>query len=193
MGLTELACTTLKSQLMWQAQNFLITALHVKGPASSYNALGITEVQEQLFVGGSNSPRTVHEVIAHLVARLARWDDRRNHEDMNLFSIILNQEIRRLSRQEGTHRFTKLCLRKLLTAFGIQLSAASELEEAWERSIDSGSRTDIVSSLKCIYAVLWLELPYQRVALIIYAVLWLELSISKSSTNIFPFNEKIKT
>ncbi|KAH7841210.1 hypothetical protein Vadar_027094 [Vaccinium darrowii] len=41
----------------WQAQNFLITALHVKGPASSYNVLGITEVQEQLFAGGSNSPR----------------------------------------------------------------------------------------------------------------------------------------
>lgn len=29
----------------WQAQNFLITALHVKGPASSLNVLGITEVQ----------------------------------------------------------------------------------------------------------------------------------------------------
>ncbi|KAG5521332.1 hypothetical protein RHGRI_033775 [Rhododendron griersonianum] len=60
----------------WQAQNFLITALHVKGPASSLNVLGITEVQEQLFAGGSNSPTTVHEVIAHLATRLARWDDR---------------------------------------------------------------------------------------------------------------------
>lgn len=29
----------------WQAQNFLITALHVKGSASSINVLGITEVQ----------------------------------------------------------------------------------------------------------------------------------------------------
>lgn len=29
----------------WQAQNFLITALHVKGPVSSLNVLGITEVQ----------------------------------------------------------------------------------------------------------------------------------------------------
>lgn len=29
----------------WQAQNFLITALHVKGPASNINVLGITEVQ----------------------------------------------------------------------------------------------------------------------------------------------------
>lgn len=29
----------------WQAQNFLITALHVKGPVSSNNVLGITEVQ----------------------------------------------------------------------------------------------------------------------------------------------------
>ncbi|XP_052181371.1 uncharacterized protein LOC127794383 [Diospyros lotus] len=103
----------------WQAQNFLITALHVKGSASSINVLGITEVQELLFSGGNNSPRSAHEVIAHLSCRLARWDDRlfrksifgvadevelkfmnrRNHEDMNLLSIILNQEIRRLSRQ----------------------------------------------------------------------------------------------
>lgn len=103
----------------WQAQNFLITALHVKGPVSSNNVLGITEVQELLFVGGYNVPRTVHEVIAHLACRLSRWDDRlfrktifgaadeielkfvnrRNLEDMNLFGIILNQEIRRLSRQ----------------------------------------------------------------------------------------------
>ncbi|KAK2993915.1 LOW QUALITY PROTEIN: hypothetical protein RJ640_012789 [Escallonia rubra] len=29
----------------WQAQNFLITALHMKGSASSINVLGITEVQ----------------------------------------------------------------------------------------------------------------------------------------------------
>ncbi|PSR98674.1 Zinc transport protein like [Actinidia chinensis var. chinensis] len=103
----------------WQAQNFLITALHVKGSASTLNVLGITEVQEHLFSGGYNSPRSVHEVIALLASRLARWDDRlfrksifgeadevelkfvnrRNYEDMNLFSIILNQEIRRLSRQ----------------------------------------------------------------------------------------------
>ncbi|PSS04884.1 Zinc transport protein like [Actinidia chinensis var. chinensis] len=103
----------------WQAQNFLITALHVKGPVSGINVLGITEVQEQLFAGGYNSPRSVHEVIALLASRLARWDDRlfrkfifgeadevelkfvnrRNYEDMKLFSIILNQEIRRLSRQ----------------------------------------------------------------------------------------------
>ncbi|XP_022140185.1 uncharacterized protein LOC111010914 isoform X2 [Momordica charantia] len=103
----------------WQAQNFLITSLHVKGPISNINALGITEVQELLIIGGYNSPRTVHEVIAHLACRLTRWDDRlfrksifgaadeielkfmdrRNHEDMHLFSIILNQEIRKLSRQ----------------------------------------------------------------------------------------------
>lgn len=103
----------------WQAQNFLITVLHMKGPASSINVLGITEVQELLSAGGYNVPRTVHEVIAHLTCRLTRWDDRlfrksifgaadeielkfmnrRNHEDMNLFSIILNQEIRKLSRQ----------------------------------------------------------------------------------------------
>ncbi|GAV64945.1 CorA domain-containing protein [Cephalotus follicularis] len=103
----------------WQAQNFLITALHLKGPVTCNNVLGITEVQELLFAGGHNTPRTVHEVIALLTCRLTRWDDRlfrkkifgaadevelkfmnrRNFEDMNLFSVILNQEIRKLSRQ----------------------------------------------------------------------------------------------
>lgn len=29
----------------WQAQNFLVTALHVKGSAQNINVLGITEVQ----------------------------------------------------------------------------------------------------------------------------------------------------
>ncbi|KAJ0081417.1 hypothetical protein Patl1_10117 [Pistacia atlantica] len=60
----------------WQAQNFLITALHIKGQVSRSNILGITEVQELLLVGGYNVPRTVHEVIAHLACRLSRWDDR---------------------------------------------------------------------------------------------------------------------
>ncbi|XP_043701165.1 uncharacterized protein LOC122651725 isoform X2 [Telopea speciosissima] len=103
----------------WQAQNFLITALHIKGSASNINVLGITEVQELLAAGGIKAPKTIHEVIAHLACHLSRWDDRlfrksifgeadevelkfmnrRNQEDMNLFSIILNQEIRRLSRQ----------------------------------------------------------------------------------------------
>ncbi|XP_006359088.1 uncharacterized protein [Solanum tuberosum] len=103
----------------WQAQNFLVTVLHVKGSAENLNVLGITEVQEQLLAGGYNAPRTVHEVIAHLASRLARWDDRlfrklifgaadevelkfvnrRNKEDLSLLVIILNQEIRRLSRQ----------------------------------------------------------------------------------------------
>ncbi|KAF8031069.1 hypothetical protein BT93_D0300 [Corymbia citriodora subsp. variegata] len=103
----------------WQAQNFLITVLHRKGPVKTMNVLGITEVQELLLAGGYNVPRTVHEVIAHLACRLCRWDNRlfrksifgaadeielkfmnrRNHEDLNLFTIILNQEIRRLSRQ----------------------------------------------------------------------------------------------
>ncbi|KAJ8546564.1 hypothetical protein K7X08_032638 [Anisodus acutangulus] len=103
----------------WQAQNFLITVLYVKGSAKNLNVLGITEVQEQLLAGGYNAPRTVHEVIAHLASRLARWDDRlfrkfvfgaadevelkfvnrRNKEDLSLLVIILNQEIRRLSRQ----------------------------------------------------------------------------------------------
>ncbi|XP_031130676.1 uncharacterized protein LOC116032316 [Ipomoea triloba] len=103
----------------FQVQNFLITALHIKGSAKGVNVLGITEVQELLFAGCYNTPRTVHEIIAHLASRLARWDDRlfrksifgvadevelkfvdrRNQEDPNLFGIILNQEIRRLSRQ----------------------------------------------------------------------------------------------
>ncbi|KAG6696000.1 hypothetical protein I3842_09G125400 [Carya illinoinensis] len=75
--------------------------------------------EELLSSGGYNAPRTVHEVIAHLACRLTRWDDRlfrkdifgaadeielkfmnrRNHEDMQLFSVILNHEIRKLSRQ----------------------------------------------------------------------------------------------
>nr|XP_043617687.1 zinc transport protein ZntB-like [Erigeron canadensis] len=103
----------------WQAQNFLVTALHVKGYATNINVLGVSEVQELLAAGGSNLPQTIHEVIALLACRLARWDDRlfrkyifgaadevelkfmnrRNHEDLHLFSIILNQEIRRLSSQ----------------------------------------------------------------------------------------------
>lgn len=29
----------------WQSQNFLLTALHIKGTASNINVLGITEVQ----------------------------------------------------------------------------------------------------------------------------------------------------
>jgi hypothetical protein len=32
--------------------------------------------QEMLAAGGTNMPRTAHEVIAHLACRLARWDDR---------------------------------------------------------------------------------------------------------------------
>ncbi|CAA7397655.1 unnamed protein product [Spirodela intermedia] len=103
----------------WQSQHFLVTALHVKGHAETTNVLGITEVQELLYAGGTTAPKSVHEVIAHLACRLSRWDDRlfrkhvfgaadeielkfvnrRNYEDMNLFSVILNQEIRRLSTQ----------------------------------------------------------------------------------------------
>ncbi|XP_047334517.1 uncharacterized protein LOC124938173 [Impatiens glandulifera] len=105
----------------WQAQHFLVTAMHAKGPSfmEHVNVLGIAEVQELLAAGGVNIPRTIHEVIALLACRLARWDDRlfrksifgaadeielkfmnrRTHEDMHLFSIILNQEIRRLSTQ----------------------------------------------------------------------------------------------
>ncbi|XP_031393563.1 uncharacterized protein LOC116205192 isoform X2 [Punica granatum] len=83
----------------WHAQNFLITSLHVKGSATNINVLGIAEVQEMLAAGGFNIPRSIHEVIARLACHLARWDDRRTQEDLHLFSIILNQEIRRLSTQ----------------------------------------------------------------------------------------------
>ncbi|KDO60965.1 hypothetical protein CISIN_1g040491mg [Citrus sinensis] len=103
----------------WQAQKNLLTALHVKGSTSNINVLGIMEVQELLAAGGSNIPRTIYEVVAHLACRLAQWDDRlfrksifgaadeielkfmnrRTHEDMHLVGIILNQEIRRLSTQ----------------------------------------------------------------------------------------------
>ncbi|XP_068304329.1 uncharacterized protein [Pyrus communis] len=103
----------------WQSQNFLVTALHVKGSAQNVNVLGISEVQELLAAEGISMPRNIHEVIAHLASRLACWDDRlyrkfifgaadevelkfmnrRTHEDMYLFSIILNQEIRWLSTQ----------------------------------------------------------------------------------------------
>ncbi|GMJ14189.1 hypothetical protein like AT1G29820 [Hibiscus trionum] len=103
----------------WQAQNFLLTVLHIKGNVARVNVLGIAEVQELLAAGGYNVPRTVHDVIAYLASRLTRWDDRlfrksifgeadeielkfmnrRNQEDMNLFAIIMNQEIRRLSSQ----------------------------------------------------------------------------------------------
>ncbi|KAJ4749390.1 Zinc transport protein ZntB [Rhynchospora pubera] len=103
----------------WQAQNFLVSAMHVKGTTNNLNVLGVTEVLELLLAGGSQAPRSVHEVIAHLTCRLSRWDDRlfrkyvfgeadeielkfvnrRNYEDLNLLSIILNQEIKRLATQ----------------------------------------------------------------------------------------------
>ncbi|KAI3410290.1 uncharacterized protein J3R85_018842 [Psidium guajava] len=103
----------------WQAQNFLITSLHIKGSATIINILGISEVQELLAAGGSKIPQSIHEVVAHLACCLARWDDRlfrknifgaademelmfmnrRALEDMHLFTIILNQEIQRLSTQ----------------------------------------------------------------------------------------------
>ncbi|GAB2287645.1 hypothetical protein Dimus_022015 [Dionaea muscipula] len=103
----------------WHAQNFLITAMHLKGSATNLNVLGVMEVQELLLAGGYNAPQRVHDVIGHLACRLARWDDRlfrksifgaademelkfmnrRNHEDLNLFGVILNQELTKLSRQ----------------------------------------------------------------------------------------------
>ncbi|XP_059075130.1 uncharacterized protein LOC131875120 [Cryptomeria japonica] len=60
----------------WQAQNFLVTALHVKGTVPYLNVLGIIEVQDLLLAGGATAPKTAHELIANLASRLARWDDR---------------------------------------------------------------------------------------------------------------------
>jgi len=34
----------------WQAQNFLVTALHIKGSASNINVLGIMEVQVLVYL-----------------------------------------------------------------------------------------------------------------------------------------------
>ncbi|KAJ4703787.1 Magnesium transporter CorA-like family protein [Melia azedarach] len=91
----------------WQAKNFLITVLHVKGPVSNNNVLGITEVQELLFIGGYNLAILLDGMIGYFVSLYIgaadeielKFVNRRNLEDMNLFGIILNQEIRRLSRQ----------------------------------------------------------------------------------------------
>lgn len=103
----------------WQAQNFLVTSLHIKGDATNINVLGITEVQELLSAGGNATPKSIHEVIAHLAYYLSRWDDRlfrkyvfgaadevelkfvnrRNYEDVSLLSVILNKEIEKLSTQ----------------------------------------------------------------------------------------------
>lgn len=40
----------------WQAQNFLITVLHVKGSAENLNVLGITEVQVVLPIDAKHFP-----------------------------------------------------------------------------------------------------------------------------------------
>ncbi|TQD82026.1 hypothetical protein C1H46_032425 [Malus baccata] len=83
----------------WQAQNFLVTVLHIKGPVSSINVLGITEVQELVSTGGYNAPRTVHEVIAHLACRLTRWDDRLFRK--SLFGAADEVELKFMNRNVG--------------------------------------------------------------------------------------------
>ncbi|KAM1472581.1 hypothetical protein ACFX2I_028811 [Malus domestica] len=80
----------------WQAQNFLVTVLHIKGPVSSINVLGIPEVQELVSTGGYNAPRTVHEVIAHLACRLTRWDDRLFHK--SIFGAAHEVELKFMNR-----------------------------------------------------------------------------------------------
>ncbi|THF97031.1 uncharacterized protein LOC114299818 [Camellia sinensis] len=98
----------------WQAQNFLVTVLHVKGAASSINVLGITEVQswQGFFCLVFGKTQVWYLAIVKYHRRLFRrsifgvadevelkFMNRRTQEDMNLFTIILNQEIRRLSRE----------------------------------------------------------------------------------------------
>jgi hypothetical protein len=46
----------------WQAQNFLVTVMHIKGYVSSINVLGITEVQVVLLFHFS-SLASCHELI----------------------------------------------------------------------------------------------------------------------------------
>lgn len=49
----------------WQAQNFLITAMHIKGHVPSINVLGVTEVQVahscQFFISST------HNLLMHLL------------------------------------------------------------------------------------------------------------------------------
>ncbi|KAK3446253.1 hypothetical protein EUGRSUZ_A01987 [Eucalyptus grandis] len=98
----------------WQAQNFLLASLHIRGSAAVINILGFSEVQELLAAGGSNIPQSIHEVVAHLACRLPRWMtcvlfhknvfgaadeielmlmNRRSLEGGHLFTMILNQAI----------------------------------------------------------------------------------------------------
>lgn len=53
----------------WQAQNFLVTALHVKGHVSNINVLGITEVQVVLikFLFNGLDSELSYDFIAHAI------------------------------------------------------------------------------------------------------------------------------
>ncbi|ONK64511.1 uncharacterized protein A4U43_C07F26830 [Asparagus officinalis] len=84
----------------WQAQNYLVTALHVKGSALNINVLGITEVQELLLAGGSTVPKLFRKFVFGAADEIElKFVNRRSREDLNLLSLILNQEIRRLATQ----------------------------------------------------------------------------------------------
>lgn len=62
----------------WQAQNFLITSLHVKGPISNINILGITEVQV-----------IFHERLIHFASLLEKLDICLNYFSGFLFNLWL--------------------------------------------------------------------------------------------------------
>lgn len=51
----------------WQAQNFLVTALHVKGSAENLNVLGITEVQVILSIDAKHFPCSRLYMLVQLV------------------------------------------------------------------------------------------------------------------------------
>lgn len=111
----------------WLSQNHLITSMHVKGHVNNLNVLGVLEVQDLVGAGGTEAPKSVEEIVAQLSSCLATWDDRmarkhyfgaadelelkyvnrKSNEDLALLSIILNQEIRRLSTQ--VYPFTSVC------------------------------------------------------------------------------------
>lgn len=51
----------------WQARNFLITVLHVKGSAKNLNVLGITEVQVVLSIDAKHCPCSRTYMLVQLV------------------------------------------------------------------------------------------------------------------------------
>ncbi|KMZ72495.1 Magnesium transporter CorA-like family protein [Zostera marina] len=129
----------------WQAQNFLVSSLHIKGDATNINVLGITEVQELLSAGGNATPKSIHQVIAHLAYYLSRWDDRlfrkyvfgaadevelkfvnrRNYEDVSLLSVILNSEIEKLATQVIRVKWSLHAREEIISALLLHLKGSN--------------------------------------------------------------------